>query len=346
MELLQIRDDDNLERLYDGYVMGRSECMLYYSSKYKKFIKELLVCEEEYLIVLDEDGVQGILPLMYAERDGMRVYNSLPYYGSHGGIIANHLEAEQILKNAYNDIASRETTISSTIVQNPFFENSRACIRWNYTDSRIGQITAIDSNGDAEEQIMSRLESRARGSIRKAMREGVMVERDSEQLNKLGVMHCQNMKEISGQAKSAKFFKLVPQYFIAEHDFDVYVAKKDGAVIAALLLFYFNHTVEYYVPAVEREFRSLQPMALILITAMVDASRRGYQFWNWGGTWISQDNVYYFKRQWAAEDYPYHYLTYLNHSDILSWSLSNILQAYPNFYVIPFSALSASTMSQ
>jgi len=87
-------------------------------------------------------------------------------------------------------------------------------------------------------------------------------------------------------------------------------------------------------------------MSLILMTAMVDASKRGFKYWNWGGTWMSQDNVYLFKKQWAAKDYHYHYCTYLNHSDILSWSPDAIKRVYPNFYVIPFSALSANAISQ
>ena len=41
-------------------------------------------------------------------------------------------------------------------------------------------------------------------------------------------------------------------------------------------LFYFNQTVEYFTPAIDSKYRSLQPLPLILITAMTDASIRKY----------------------------------------------------------------------
>lgn len=344
MKLMRLSEDAALLPLYQKYVESNPACMLYYSLNYRDFIKEIVGCDEEYLVVVDGDDIKGILPLMYLERNNRRVYNSLPYYGSHGGIIADTVDAEELLINKYNSIAMLDETVSSTLVGNPLSNSLPAKVLCNYSDYRIGQITDISAQGgSATDNIMDRLESRARGSIRKAEREGIVVEKDGSQLDHLANMHDDNLKSIGGLSKSESFFRLVPKYFSENDTFNLYIAKKADDVVAALLVFYFNGTVEYYVPAVKKESRSLQPMALILIQAMSEASERGHKLWNWGGTWCSQSNVYRFKRQWGAVDYNYSYQTYLNDDSLLSFSSQKILAAYPNYYVIPFDTLNANS---
>ena len=112
-----------------------------------------------------------------------------------------------------------------------------------------------------------------------------------------------------------------------------------SVVVAGLLVFYFNRTVEYFTPAVHADHRSTQALPLTVFTAMTDAARRGFRWWNWGGTWESQTGVYRFKRKWGAEDRHYYYHTQLNNTDFLRCTPSEILDAYPNFFVLPFSAL-------
>ena len=38
-------------------------------------------------------------------------------------------------------------------------------------------------------------------------------------------------------------------------------------------------------------------MALILNKAFDDAKMKGYKYWNWGGTWLSQKGVFRFKKK-------------------------------------------------
>ena len=79
-------------------------------------------------------------------------------------------------------------------------------------------------------------------------------------------------------------------------------------------------------------------MSLIIFHAFVDAMKRGYSIFNWGGTWLTQDGVYRFKKQFGAKDYPYSYYTHVNNHNILSLKESEILDMYPNFYVFNFGA--------
>src|SRR5438093_12652796 len=96
---------------YDKYVLSHQSSLFYYGSKYKDFLKMLLGCDEHYLVARDQSGaVRGILPLLYIEHERRRVYNSLPYYGSNGGILTDQPAAYETLLNAYNEIASAAHT--------------------------------------------------------------------------------------------------------------------------------------------------------------------------------------------------------------------------------------------
>jgi len=320
---------------YDQYLIRKKHSLLYYSSKYKDFLKGLLGCWDEYYVAMEGDEIRGSLPLMYTEIGSDRVYNALPYYGSIGGILADNKDAYDALVGTYNDIASNTTTLSATLISNPLAEHKLTGITHNFTDHRISQITSLSD----KEEILRRIESSARRNVKKALREGVSVEVEHDRLDRLCEMHQKNIKEISGMPKSERFFSLVSESFLPGDDFDVYVAKLDGAVIAGLLVFYFNKTVEYFIPATDNEFRSIQPLAPILSKAMTDAARRGFVWWNWGGTWESQTGVYRFKRKWTAEEGRYYYYTQLNDDSLLDWTPENILETFPDFFIVPFSEL-------
>jgi len=324
---------------YDKYLLTKSCSLFYYSSKYKDFLKDLLRCEDKYLLAVDGGRIRGILPLMYSGRDKGRIYNSLPYYGSNGGIISDDSEAYRELAGAYNEMALCETTLSSTIISNPFARQDTTDITHNFQDYRIGQFSSLSFQGKSGDGLVGHVGASARRNIKKAINEGVTVEIDPTQLDRLRQIHQTNIRDIGGIPKCDMFFTLVPRYFTPSQDYNLYVAKKDGVMVAGLLVFFFNQTVEYFIPAIDRRHSSSQPLALILKTAMSDAVQRGFHWWNWGGTWASQVGVYRFKRKWAAMDQKYQYFTQLNDTSILSWNPNRVLETFPGFFVVPFSAL-------
>ena len=74
---------------------------------------------------------------------------------------------------------------------------------------------------------------------------------------------------------------------------------------------------------------------------MKDAiTERKSKFWNWGGTWENQKNVYRFKSRWATQDYPYYYHIFFNYKKFKqSITEQKLLKQYQYFYTIPFSEL-------
>ena len=175
--------------------------------------------------------------------------------------------------------------------------------------------------------------------IRKASKLNIQVEIDTSQVDFLYKTHYENITSIGGKAKERKFFDLISKYFEKGKDYNIYIARLNNKKIAALLLFYYNKTVEYFTPAIVGEYRSYQPNSLIIYQAMIDAAKKGYKWWNWGGTWLTQDGVYRFKKKFGAVNKGYRYLIKINNNEIYDTNKEKLLKEYENFYVIPFDKL-------
>lgn len=334
------RDDYTV---YEKFLLDFPEALFYYSVKYKDFLENLFKAKPYYLIVFFKGEIQGILPLFIKDGIYGKVVNSLPYYGSNGGIIARTKEAYSALLETYEDIISASDVIAATIVENPLKTALIPQHLYNFTDKRIGQLTplAFETEKSYSEAILGKLDSSTRRNIRKAEKSDICVRVDNTQMAFLEKTHRKNMESIGGNAKTREFFTMFPKYFEQGKDYKIYVAFLKDKPVAAVLLFYYNLTVEYYTPVTTAEFRNLQPTAKILYQAMLDAMQNGFKFWNWGGTWLEQEGVHKFKKKWGAQDYPYTYYTKINNRKIFDLRADELLEKYPGFYVINFKELNA-----
>jgi len=337
----------------DTFLRLSGHTLLYQSSSYIALLESYFGLTATRLVAADaQHNIAAYFPLFVKSAEHGAVINSLPYYGSNGGIVVSpQLDAEEraeAAKAVHDEALRLSAEISAaafTIISNPLDPEGDAWLRAHHphrlVDERIGQLTPLPENTPGfEEKLVASFDDPRPRNIRKAVREGVTIRFSHTQadLDFLYEVHRENITAIGGIAKEKRFFDLIPQHFGGD-GFRVYVAELNGQPIAALLLFYFNRTVEYFTPAVVEAFRGAQPSALIIYEAMLDAVRAGYRWWNWGGTWLSQGGVYDFKKKWGTEDLRYFYYTQLSGETLLSLSREQLLNAYPNFFVVPFSAL-------
>lgn len=331
--------EKGLFKKYNDFLHACPGSLFYYSLKYKGFLEQLLDCESSYLLAVDHDTIHGVFPLMRKKGNLGIVYNSLPFYGSNGGIISRSPGVFRLLKEEYNRLILKEPVAAATMIENPLLNNDYSGLSHDMTEKRIGQWTPLPVSSDPEEELMNRFESSARRNIRRALKSGVKAGIDSFMMDFLMEVHTRNMAAIGGKAKSADFFGFIDRHFEAGKDYNIYVARLGDTPVSALLLFYFNLTVEYFIPVTLDRYRSLQPLALLIYQAMIDASQRGFQWWNWGGTWLTQEGVYRFKKKWGAIDKEYTYYIKVNNEEIYKKTKEELLRSYDNFYVIDFRRL-------
>ncbi len=340
MKIVQLDKKDY--NTYEVFLLSNSQNLLYASIKYKFFLEEILDCKSEYWLVKDKNNnIKGVLPLMYKDGKLGRIYNSLPFYGSNGGIITQDKEVAELLVEKYNSIISNVDVAAANFVENPLCDIKPKEILSNETDIRIGQFTPLDIQVEesAEDSLMATFHYKTRNMIRKAIKSGIKTSVRNTEFEFLEYTHQENMEAIGGKAKSHAFFSALKKIFIPDQDYRIYIAEKEGEMIGALLLFYYNKTIEYFTPVIKSEFRSLQPMSILIYNAMVDGMKRGYTHWNWGGTWSSQEGVYRFKNRWNTKNIEYKYFIQINNEAIYNSTKEELLNEYYNFYVLPFSSL-------
>ncbi|HXU87957.1 MAG TPA: GNAT family N-acetyltransferase [Methylomirabilota bacterium] len=335
--------DESLETAYDEYLHTSDGGLLYYSLAYRRFLCDLLNCRAEYLVATSGSRVVGLLPLMALDGPYGTVWNSLPFFGSYGGILADDAQTAGQLARRYDDLTREAGVAAATVVTNPFVPPEANRFPADTVDERIGQFTSLEPFRDGSpDRYLREIESSARRNVRRARDAGVVVRIDNGALPWLEVAHRDSMVAVGGRAKPPRFFTLLESHFIAGKDYNVYVADVDGVTAGTLLVFYFNGTVEYFIPATLPRYRALQPMALVIVTAMQDAAAAGHHRWNWGGTWRQQSTLYRFKRKWNAVDRPYRYYTRINRRELLRCRPDELRAAYGEFYVVPFHLLTTS----
>ncbi len=320
---------------YEDFLCAHEYSLFYHSTRYKDFLEDLLGCESRYLLAYDNGKIVGTLPLMIKDGPLGKVVNSLPYYGSNGGLIGNNTIVHQALFNEYNRFIASSNVVSATVIENPLNLLGTPPIH-NMKDSRIGQLTSIGNYGNYEDAVFKIIDGNRRNEIRRAQKHEVTVIEDNSQIDFIRSMHQNEMKKHNRKFKTDDFFCKIHKYFEPGEDFKIFVAYRENRPVAGLLMFYFNKTAEYFTPVVLEQERIHQPMSLILYHALLDAMKHNFKWFNWGGTWHTQEGVYRFKKQMGSVDYPYQYYTYVKKPEILNKSSEEILELYSDFYVFNF----------
>lgn len=343
--------DDSRRALYDDFLKENPHSLFFASDRYRVLLKRFLAAKDHYLLALDEGGgIRAVLPLFISCNDRVgNIVNSLPFYGSNGAVVApcGEMNARINLIQAYRTLVEGLDCVSSTLITSPFEEEPevyKKLLKPTFIDERIGQLTPLPlDEGSVEEQLMALYHQKTRNVVRRALKSGLEVgaEPGCESMDFLIQTHQENMNEIGGKGKPDRFFRLIPECFEYGSDYRIYCAYKKGRPAAALLLFYFNQTVEYFTPVIRSEYRADQPLSLLIYSAMADAVRAGFSWWNWGGTWLDQDGVYHFKKHWGTKDKPYYYYINIRKQSILSLSKAELLDEFPDFYVAPFGKLAS-----
>lgn len=333
------------EKSYMEFVLSKKESLMYYSVQFRDFLADLLNDEYETIIAVDgKNQVIGCLPIFYRQdKEGRIVANSLPYYGGHGGPIAHNDSVMQALLEEYVYAINGKNCVASTIIGSPlehYDQLYKDIVKPDYIDERIELMTYFpyESELPIPDALMSKYHHMERRCIRKAIKNevSVRINNSKEAMDFLFGVHTENMLAIGGLPKIHRCFELIQEHFKAGEDYNIYIAEKDGKNIAALLLFYFNGTVEYYTPAIVEEYRTIQPLTLVIFVAMQDAMKKGFEKWNWGGTGLSQNSLYDFKSKWGTTETRYFYYTKIRDKGILKLDRNELMESYSNYYVYPF----------
>lgn len=323
---------------FDSFICRFENSLLFHSTKYLNYVSKHISADNRYIVNVNSSG-DVLAGISICEKTGEFgvVANSSAYYGSNGGILFTNPQAAVELAKYLKERLTNHgayTFIESPYLNQGFYNESE----FDYTTSRITHINHL-GRIKSEDDLFAGYHFKTRNVVRKALKSGFELAENSENIAELYRIHVENMLAIGGKAKTEVFFTGLPNVFAPGKEYKIFYAVKDGETAAAVLLFYFNNTVEYYTPVINQKFRNLQPLSFLIHNCMLLSAKAGFKYWNWGGSWSSQEALVRFKERWGGEVMSYRYFTKINNQDILKASPKLLDHNYSGFFVAPYEAL-------
>ena len=179
-----LQSDDEI--LYEGFLHSVGHSLIYYSLIYRDFLKRILTNSKDFYIIAHENNrIIGALPtfITFNAKYG-NILNSLPFYGSHGGIILSQelsngekLNVSQMLIDSLDSLIHENNVVASTLISNPFQSDDNFYeehFEYSLQDIRIGQITPLPNEWNNEDKLSEELlkifHYKTRNCIRKSQK--------------------------------------------------------------------------------------------------------------------------------------------------------------------------------
>lgn len=330
--------------LLDDIVGASHAPLVYYSAAYIRFLLSLMPHATLRNLVAMEDGRPvGALPLLEQRHQSFTVLNSLPFYGSHGGPVvpADLGSADQVdaaLLRAAMHLAQESGALSLTIIENalkPLADEAITGASLDIMDDRIGQFTRLPQSVDTIEGLLAVFHQKTRNAVRKGYMNNQVVREvtDIASLQWLQQVHAEAIGKLGGLAKGMSVFERLVEHLPLGRSSRLFIGYVDGAPVSGLLVLLHCRTVEYFTPVATEEFKNEQVLSALIAEVMRHLIEEGFDLWNWGGTWRSQEGVYRFKSRFGATDHPYRYIGKVFDRQRLQQIKSDDPSAFPYFYL-------------
>lgn len=316
---------------------------------YWRILNETLVgATAEYLSVESSGDTIALVPSFRREGEAGTIVNSLPFFGSFGGVLCDPLlsssDRNQIGRHLIQYWSDTDVT-RVILIEPPFGSRVEQFLpNAKQVAGRLTHVTKLPDAtvGDMRNTLFGHMHVKLRNAARKAANARVSLARETSPTGFRAVeeLHVSESQGMGRAHKDHRFFTATQRIALASGEVEVYTARDaESRVVAALLLFVSGSTAEYFVPVVHRHWRDQQVMTGLNLYAMLDVSSRlGVKRWHWGGSNFDQASLIRYKARWGSHEYPYAYrqLDLGRAGGLSALSRNAILQMYPHFYVRTF----------
>lgn len=292
--------------------------------------------ESAALAEYNNGEVVGYLPGFLIKTRWGTVYQSIPYPGGYGGIVAKDAEVYQKLFEQVLTVIDEAGCIAATIINQPwvkdyklyekFFKQDYCFMNFaNYID--LTQELNFDDNPPR--------------AIQKAMKSGITVIHDptERQIRVFYDLFKQQMKHFNQAHFSYYFFLDILDKLVPREKAKFLLAELDGKIVAGILLLLHNDIVEYFHPAVHADYRKYQPISLLINEGIKWAVENNYRIWNWQSSVGRDDGTHKFKMRWGSKETEHFYFTKVFDNKIFELDMKELKSRYPFYYFLPYGAL-------
>ena len=249
------------------------------------------------------DGSRAVFPLIQTKAGGMlkgkgRLKSSV--FGGYGGIIAERALEKHEQQDVYAHLLSLKSSIS--VDGNPF---SHYSIPETFTLKK--DFTHVFTLNTTEEDLYKRLSRGAKSNLNQAQKKGVSIRTARSEQDVCAYFGIyQNTLKRWGEATLFTYpEELFQNIFKRGGDAaKLWLAEKDGSIIAGAIIFYWNRVVSYWHGASLKDYFDFYPNNLLHMEIIKDALDKGYSYYDFGPSG-GQQGVIRFKQSFGAEQYDF-----------------------------------------
>ena len=253
---------------------------------------------EPYLLYYEVQSLRAIYVYMRRHTAIDGEYDSVTPYG-YGGVLFDGDTSEANLKafwKDYLDEMAKEHIVDNFVLSHPVLKNA---VPMKPISNVIDLGKTIDMDLSSPELIWENIHSKNRNMIRKAEKNGIVIEHGQgmELFDKFIEIYNATMDK--DHAEEYYYFKHLFYKSIhndLRNNYEMFYAKLGDKIIAMSIMIFANGRMNYHLSGSDIEYRNLAPSNLLLYKAAMWGCEQGFQtFHLGGGVGSGEDNLYKFK---------------------------------------------------
>ncbi len=115
----------------------------------------------------------------------------------------------------------------------------------------------------------------------------------------------------------------------------------EDKIISGCVFIFHKKILDIYMISFDSDYAKIKPNYFCIESLTRFARSKGIKYFNWQSSNFIGSGVYKFKKSWGSKHSDYQILTklFINISELRKIGLSNIIEAYPNHYLLPYDAM-------
>jgi FemAB-related protein (PEP-CTERM system-associated) len=293
---------------WDDFVSSQPDASPYQRFAWKQAIEESYHHPCFYFIARDEqENVLGILPTVFIKPPLLAgKLCSLPFC-DRGEALATTPDTAQMLLDKALEIARNKGVTYEYRATSPVSEHVEGQTK---NGKKVRMLLELPESSEA---LMKGFKAKLRSQIRKAEKNGLIVEtgRSEAFINDFFHVFTINMKDLGSPTHSRQWFEAILKHY--GHNIIISIVRYNGTPVGAGIVLLNAEMAAIPWASTIRAYNKLAPNMLLYWSLLEYASNHGSRFFDFGRSSYGE-GTFRFKQQWGARPVALEWKTYLNNT--------------------------------
>ncbi len=293
---------------WDELSLQHPDYSFFHSSYWSKVLQDTYNYKPYYFVIEKENKLKAALPVMLVESfiTGKRAV-SLPFSDYCKPLISDEINFNELFNEVLKLVKSKGLKYLELRGGNKYFPNVKA----STFDYNHNLDIALN-----EEILFKNFSSNTKRNIKKAIREGVIVEISTSKsaMEDFHLMNCITRKKHGLPPQPKEFFNNLFKYVIVQKNGFIAIGKHNNVSVAGAVYLHIGNKALYKFGASLMEYQNLRANNLIMWEAIKYYSAKGFESFCFGKTEPDNEGLRKFKLGWGTTEdvlntYRYNFTT-------------------------------------